>query len=500
MPGSNKVAILQFHSQMASDLRFSLGPTRGVPRLIAHLLTQVAEIQCDVRDLQRDAGQGQATYFLEDPLDDRQALQLAKASTNGASWCLHGRVDYEGEELSIATHLIAIDSAECVLAEVREGKLDDLGDLLLEVVTATLQHIQPQNPMAIDLLRHTISSDGQAMLGYLSALATSDFEERIVLFSEAVDRDATFVEAGLELAQSYIYNRQFKEAEQCLVAATQRGLISNERLREAAIQFFTRGMAYEATYLARKAMIWAPDDAQAYVPYIRIALVTGNVGDGLKYAQRAEQLDPTDPSFKAFISLFYRYLQQFDRAIEYARRAIEMKPDEAFHYYALGSAHLFSGNIRPAVRHFEKALELNPYDTTTHRELALAICNLYDGAEARQRIAQSLELLSSDPYLLTRRGQTYIADEEYELARLDLERALTQQPHFPEAHGLLSHALRETGEYERAREHAEKAHQLEPENAQWMYALGHALAALGEEQRAQSYFARAAAAEGDEDD
>lgn len=512
MSGVPKLAILQYHSPMADSAQFALGSTRGVPRLIAHMLHSSEALQCEVRDLQRDDGSGVTAFFLESPLGNEDAGRLARASTNGATWCLHGDLATEGERLVLRSRLLRLDqgeeTSEAAHETCLEGDPGELGSMVYETATEVLATIEMAGALGEgadpsldrEAALEGLSSDGEAMKGYLSALASSDFDERIALLTQAFERDEGFVDAGVELAQSLLYNREVQEAERFLVAATRRELISNQKLRATAMEFFNRGMHAEATYLARKAMIWSPDEADAYVPYIRIALVTGNIGDGLKYSQRAEKLDPSNPAFKAYLSLFYRYMQKFDQAIEYAQRAIEAGPDEAFHYYALGSAHLFGGNFRAAVRHFDKALSLNPDDTTTHREMALATGNLYESGEARERMNTSLERLPNDPFLLTLRAQTFIAEDRFGEARLDLERALRAEANFPEAHGWLSQVLRELDEIPKALEHVQKARQLDPSNTKWLIEQGHIFRAMGDEETARACYAQAEGGGGGDDD
>lgn len=494
MSGNLRLAVLQFSCRLDTDGPRQLGLTRGIPRLIAHLLQSSGLVQCEVRDLQRDDGAGGVVaVHLDERLSDEDAVRLTAASTNNAGWCLHGLIESDGDALVV--HYTLLDTAtpdEAALDDTLRGQPGELGGLLFQLAAEIQEEMSAghgEDPLDEALL-DGLSTDFDALMAYLAALASVDFDERIELLHEAVAADPTFTDAAVELTQSYLVNRQFKEAEALLVESTSRDKVGHAKLCELALVFFTRGMTQEAVYLARKAMIWQPGDADSYVPYIRIALVTGNVGDGLKYTQRAEQLAPDNPAFQAFMSLFYRYMQDYPKAIHYAQRAIEMGPDEAFHYYALGSAHLFSRNVRAALRHFEKALELNPYDTATHRELGLATCELYEGAEARERLDRSLELLPGDAFLLTLKARTWVEDDPAQ-AQFCLERALQINPGFPDAHGLLGQVLREQGDYERATKHIETALQLDHSNPKWYREQGKLLVALDRPEEAQHAFQRA---------
>lgn len=486
-----KMAILQFSSSLVAGARHALGPTRGIPRQLANLMQNTGRIGCEIRDLQRDSGRGTEAVQLEEALSDEDALRLTVASTNGAQWALHGVIAGTLDSFELEATLLDVAGRSRALERTYQGTGADLAGYLVDLASAVLARIVPDGPPLDQLAaQKLLTTTGESMLCYLSSLASSDFDERIKLLADAFDRDPSFVEAGIELAKSHLVLRQFTEAEERLVAATRRDRISHAKLCETAIEFFTRGMQQEAVYLARKAMMWDPQNAQSYVPYIRIALMTGNIGDGLKYTQRAESLDPTHAPFQAFLSLFYRYMQDYEAAIRHAQRAIEMDPNDAFNYYALGSAHLYSRGIRPAIRHFEKALELNPQDVITHRELALAHCEISTGATARARIDRSLEMLPGDAFLLTLKARTWL-DEDPDQAQFCLERAIQHQPHFAEAHGWLGQVLREKQEHVRSLHHLEKALELDPQNPRWHRERGKLLLATDKPDEAQLAFQHA---------
>ncbi len=484
-----RLAILQFSSRLDQGVD-PLGPTRGLPRLLASTLQTVSEIHCEVRDLQHSVEEGKTeAVYLEDMLSREEAIQLAQVGDS--DWCLYGLISDLDGALKLDFSLLAVDGSQLVLQETLEGTSAELGKLAGELATRVCSTVAPEIKLpGLALLREGLSENPQAMMLYLVGLAQSQLTQRAEKLKEAVEADPSFVDAGLELAQSHLLRREFELAEAQIIAHTSPEAISREKLLSVALRFFSRGFVQESIYLARKAMMWGPDKHESYLPYIKIALLTGNVGDGVKYTQRAAALAPDEAIYQAYLALFYRFLQQPENSLSHGRRGVQLGPNEAFHHYALGSAHLFSGAIEESLPHFQRALELNPSDVATHREMALAHCEISTVEDARAHIEQSLQVLPTDSFLLTVKARTW-ATEDPAVAEQALELAIQHQPSFPDAHGLLGSLLRERGEYDRAEEHLEQAIALDGQNPEWYRELGRMYLATSNPQQAQTAFARA---------
>lgn len=489
---SPRLAILQLSSRLTT-VEAPLEAVRGLPRLLAGLIQPLGPIQCEVRDLQR-GGSGEdeegGAFLLDQKLTFDEALALSRAVDT--EWCLYGAIEDDPGHLALELALLHAPSGKPALDLRHEGTPGQLASMIGRAVEEIHRAICPAAELPQpEVLVEGLSACYPALLHYLAALSSTEMDGRIRRLRRAVEADPEFVDAGLELAQCHLLLREFVQAEEVLVRTTSRSRLSVGKLARVALRFFTRGFIQEAVYLARKTMMWAPDQAESYLPYIKICLLTGNVGDGIKYTQRAETLAPTHPALQAYLALFYRVLQRPAEAIAHGRRAVELDPGQAFHHYALGSAHLFSGAIRTAVGHFERALELNPTDIATHRELALANCETLPAPEARARIDRSLGHLPRDAFLLTLKARTWMGEDK-DQARACLEAAIQHQPGFPDAHGLLGGLLRERGDLARSQEHMEKAVALDPHNPEWHRELGKLYLARGEATQAQAAFQRAA--------
>ncbi len=90
----------------------------------------------------------------------------------------------------------------------------------------------------------------------------------------------------------------------------------------------------------------------------------------------------------------YLEIKNYDRAIEWAQKAVSLDPDFAAAHYMLGRACLEAGRPAEAIPAFLKALELKKTLTVVREYLGLAYMKTGDRAKARQVFE---EILKTDP-------------------------------------------------------------------------------------------------------
>ena len=78
------------------------------------------------------------------------------------------------------------------------------------------------------------------------------------------------------------------------------------------------------------------------------ALAQGRLEDALSAFQAVLAADPTSDVAWMGISIVHERRQEFDRAIEAIRKAIELKPDEPLHYTNLSRYYQSKGMIAEA--------------------------------------------------------------------------------------------------------------------------------------------------------
>ncbi len=87
---------------------------------------------------------------------------------------------------------------------------------------------------------------------------------------------------------------------------------------------------------------------------------------------------------------------QFDRALKYYRRAVEVNPYAAFHHANLAIAYLSLNRLDEAAAQLKKAIEIEPKTPRYHQQLALVLVRQQKPAKAIAELNEVLRLSPMD--------------------------------------------------------------------------------------------------------
>lgn len=159
------------------------------------------------------------------------------------------------------------------------------------------------------------------------------------------------------------------------------------------------------------------------------------------------------------------------KAVQYLRRSIESDPSYLPAYYELADLYFCQGHLSVALRVIDQALHVNPDDSEALLMRAAILLS-------RRRVDPALKLLrllkkkNSSPELFFHLAQANYLKGRCWLAHLYLQKALTMDPVYPEAHELLGEVLFQRKDLRGA----EKAYltllALEPDHYTAHYMLG----------------------------
>jgi len=158
----------------------------------------------------------------------------------------------------------------------------------------------------------------------------------------------------------------------------------------------------------------------------------------LSQLEAAVREHPDDPARLVDLGLGYWHRDDFPRALETFRRAVEVSPGSADAHNWLGVALSGKSDLPGAIAEFRKAIELDP-------EYGRAYSNL---------------------------GSTLATSGDYPAAVEVFEKALALEPNSLGAHLNLGMALREVGDFDTALVHLRQVAEAEPGNAVIHYELG----------------------------
>jgi TolB-like protein/Tfp pilus assembly protein PilF len=185
-----------------------------------------------------------------------------------------------------------------------------------------------------------------------------------------------------------------------------------------------------------------------------------DIKKSLEYFQQAIDKDPTYALAYAALAQAYILIPNYTRAspkesYEKARaaamRALEIDETLAEAHTAMATVkEEYDWNFSESEREFKRAIELNPYDATTHQWYGeyLGTVNRMDEAIAVIKRAQELDPLSL--IISAELGLIYKENRQYDQAIEQLQKTVEMDRNFPRAHMYLALAYEGKGMFEEA--------------------------------------------------
>ncbi len=192
--------------------------------------------------------------------------------------------------------------------------------------------------------------------------------------------------------------------------------------------------------------------------------------EGCKALEKAVALDPTFAKAHALLAAFTFYSAWFegagdhvydDKALAIARKAVELDPNEGDCYAKLGIVHLQRGEFEQAQHYLEKAIALNPHDSTTWSHYAWYLVSVGEPQQALDRLSEREAVEPFPPnWHWELRGQALYQLGRYEEAVSTFERMT--HLHFWD-HASLCACYGQLGQTDKAQAHWEKVREVVPD-------------------------------------
>jgi tetratricopeptide (TPR) repeat protein len=104
-----------------------------------------------------------------------------------------------------------------------------------------------------------------------------------------------------------------------------------------------------------------PNGAHAYAHLGNLFTALGRPEEGIKLIEKAMRLDPIPPDFYLTnLGVAYRFVGQYEDAIELYRRVLQRSPDNLFAHIGLTAAYSASGREEEARHQSQELLKLDP--------------------------------------------------------------------------------------------------------------------------------------------
>ena len=139
--------------------------------------------------------------------------------------------------------------------------------------------------------------------------------------------------------------------------------------------------------------------------------------------ETTEKIKETDPVVLLNQGMAFYEKGQYDRAITYFNKALEINPRYAPAYTVRCDVYLVKGQLEQALSDCNKAIEINPRDAEAYsfRGHAYAEKGQYDKAIAD--FTKAIEINPRDAVAYNNRGFAYLFKREYEKAWDDVHKA-----------------------------------------------------------------------------
>ena len=179
-------------------------------------------------------------------------------------------------------------------------------------------------------------------------------------FSLATRLMPEFIEAHINLASSLLGAKKFeKSVEQCRRALK----LSNEHPELFIVcgdALSAIGKEDEARINYETALRLEPDNAEAHNHFGAFLLKTGSINNAIHHFQAASTLNPHDNKLSANLNTAKKLKNRLDAEMNEHMKQLERDPLNPDPHLALG--HLFNktGNTEAAIRHFQKAIDIDP--------------------------------------------------------------------------------------------------------------------------------------------
>ena len=233
-----------------------------------------------------------------------------------------------------------------------------------------------ENRALAALAKDDSAAHGNAM-GYAhTVLATSLIDERknaqaLVHFRAAVEADPQNKLLHLNLAEAYTRDSQYDKALQQAREAVR--LAPNDAMSHRALgALLGRNHQPEAALQELQIAIrLEPTNPQNHVLLgMEYASMFGHLDDAVAALQDAARVDPNLPIVKASLEKAQVLKERIQEALERERARVHDHPNDPDAHYRLGKVEARAGELKEAIRDFQKVAELRPDSAVTHTELA----------------------------------------------------------------------------------------------------------------------------------
>jgi len=306
----------------------------------------------------------------------------------GARYIMEGSVRKFQDNLRIAVQLIDVDTDTQLWAESYKGKLADVFDIQEQVskqiVDALMLKLSPTEKVVLTKRSTTHPEAFDCYLrarNFLYRRTKSNIQFAIQLFQKAIELDPRYAAAYAGLGESYATFHLDYETKDIWI----------DRAIEASL----------------KALMYDPASSEAYTALGLAYFSRKSLEEALVATMKAIELDPN--SFTAYwiLGRIYYTTDRYEEALHQLEKAVKINPD--FHtaygllrmiYERLGDKEHLEEITKTLLDIFPRYLSQHPDDARSHIHYAIDLAQVGRTDQAKDEVAQALQLSPDDPLML----------------------------------------------------------------------------------------------------
>jgi len=196
----------------------------------------------------------------------------------------------------------------------------------------------------------------------------AEVEKSLAYFQRAIEKDPNFASAYIGLSDTYLNLSSIligvrpEEGRLKAMEATRKALELDPQSIEAHLHMaFLHRIQWqwtEAETEVRRALELNPNNAAAQNEFAHWLAIQGRTAEGIAWVRRARELDPFEVS-AAEVSWILFLSHRFPEAVQEARSAVALQPDDPGSLWQLGYALIANGQPEEAIPPMETALTVS---------------------------------------------------------------------------------------------------------------------------------------------
>jgi tetratricopeptide (TPR) repeat protein len=257
-----------------------------------------------------------------------------------------------------------------------------------------------------------------------------------------------------------------------------------------ALELQRAGSLEEAAEEYRRVVALAPNMVEAHANLGVVLAHSGRFDEAVTAYQTALRLAPSLKPVELNLGIAHYRAGQFDQAVNTLEGYLRSLPDSLQARQLLGLSLVELGRDRDATVHLEEAFKKQPEDAAVIYSLGLAYLRLRR-PEASEMVNRLAEIPAGKPACHLLRGQSFLANQEYERAVQELSEAISLNADLPRLYYSLGLSQMKLGNHTQAMEAFQQELQRAPMDFSTHYYLAYTSESAGDVEQARSHLAYA---------